>query len=92
MAAGSAIPTMTQIAVTTAPVLLSAGNTNRKRLSIAPLTASVDLYIGASSTMSSTSGYPVFARTSFDVNAGSLTTGAIYGCSTAACTVGVLGY
>lgn len=92
MSAGSPIPTMTQIAVSSLPTLLMAANINRKRLVLAPLTALVDVYIGASSTMSSTSGFPVFARTAFDINSGALTTGAVYGISTAAATVGVLGY
>ena len=92
MSAGAAIPTMTQIAVSSVPTLLAAVNINRKRLAIAAMTAAVDIYIGASSTMSSTSGFPVFARAApFDVGS-VLTTGAIYGISTAACTAGVIGY
>ena len=93
MAAGAAIPTMTQVAISSAPALIAAANINRKRLAIASLTA-VDIYIGASSTMSSTSGFPIFGRAgAFDVGA-VLTTGAIYGCSTAGATAtaGVLGY
>jgi hypothetical protein len=92
MAAGNPIPAMSQIAISSAPVLISAANINRKRLSVVALTPAVDIYIGASSTMSSTNGFPVLARAApFEIGS-VLTTGAIYGCSTAAGTLGVLGY
>lgn len=88
MTYGAAIPTSTQITVggSTVPILLAASNVNRRFLKIFPGTASVDLYIGQSTVLTSTSGFQVAARTVFDVP---LTTGAIYGFSTAATQVGV---
>jgi hypothetical protein len=94
MAAGSPIPTTAQIALSSTPGLIAAANINRKRISVVGMTAAVDFYIGASSTMTSTTGFPVLARTSYDINAGALTTGPIYGCCTAGATatVGTIGY
>lgn len=89
MTAGSPIPVTSQIAMSTLPVLIAAADINRRFLQLFPMTASVDVFIGGTTVLSSTSGFPIPGRTPFSVD-NPLTTGAIYGLSTAAQTVATI--
>lgn len=90
MAAGLPIPLTSQVTIAgSTATLLAAVNINRKFIQFFPILTAVDVYIGASTALTSTNGFPIPARTGFVID-NPLTTGAIYGFSTAAQQVAVI--